>query len=164
MPTPGTALVYPGTCLLEGTNLSEGRGTAKPFEWVGAPWIDAIALAEQLRASALPGAAFRPVYFIPSASKWAGETCAGVQIHVTDDRVFRPVLTGVGILAAVRALWPAEFQWREAGGRFAVDLLAGTDRVRRSIDAGEAPVDIAAAWAADEEAFRVTRSAVRRQP
>ena len=113
---------------------------------------------------ALPGAAFRPVYFIPSASKWAGETCAGVQIHVTDDRAFRPVLTGVAILAAARALWPAEFQWREASGRFTVDRLAGTDRVRRSIDAGEAPGDIAAAWAADEEAFRVTRSAARLYP
>jgi uncharacterized protein YbbC (DUF1343 family) len=161
MPTPGTALIYPGTCLLEGTNVSEGRGTAKPFEWVGAPWIDAGALGEQLRASALPGAAFRPVYFIPSASKWAGETCAGIQIHVTDDRHFRPVLTGVAILAALRALWPEQFQWRESGGGFAVDRLAGTDRVRRAIDAGEAPGDIAAAWTADEEAFGITRAGAR---
>jgi uncharacterized protein YbbC (DUF1343 family) len=164
MPAPETALVYPGTCLLEGTNVSEGRGTAKPFEWMGAPWIDADTLAERLRAAALPGAAFRPVYFIPSASKWAGETCAGVQVHVTDERAFRPVLTGVAILAAVRALWPEEFQWRESGGRFAVDRLAGTDRVRRAIDAGEAPVDIAATWTADETAFRSTRAPVRLYP
>jgi uncharacterized protein YbbC (DUF1343 family) len=87
-----------------------------------------------------------------------------VQVHVTDERAFRPVLTGVAILAAVRALWPEEFQWRESGGRFAVDRLAGTDRVRRAIDAGEAPVDIAATWTADETAFRSTRAPVRLYP
>jgi uncharacterized protein YbbC (DUF1343 family) len=161
IPTPLTALVYPGTCLLEGTNVSEGRGTAKPFEWLGAPWIDAGALAERLRAAALPGAGFRPVYFIPSASKWAGECCAGVQLHVTDDRAFRPVLTGIAILAALRAMWPEQFQWRESGGGYAVDRLAGTEAVRRAIDAGEVPVDIAASWSNDERAFRSTRATVR---
>lgn len=164
MPTQATALVYPGTCLLEGTNVSEGRGTAQPFEWLGAPWIDAGALAEKLRAYGLPGVAFRPVYFIPTASKSAGETCAGVQVHVMDDRTFRPVLTGVAILAALRALWPSPFQWREGGGRFAVDRLAGTDRLRRDVDAGMAPADIAAAWVPDETAFAGTRATVRLYP
>jgi len=164
IPTPETTLVYPGTCLLEGTNVSEGRGTAKPFEWIGAPWVDAGALAERLRADALPGAAFRPVYFCPTASKWAGETCAGVQLHVADELAFRPVLTGVAILSALRALWPDQFQWREAGGHFAVDRLAGTDRLRRDIDAGAAPAAIAATWTADEAAFQVTRSRARLYP
>jgi len=161
MPTPATALVYPGTCLLEGTNVSEGRGTSRPFEWLGAPWVDADALAEKLRSCALPGAIFRPLYFIPTASKWAGETCAGVQVHVMDRRAFRPVLTGVAILAVLRDLWPDQFQWRESGGRWAIDRLAGTDRLRRDIDAGTSPAAMAATWAPDEEAFRKTRAAGR---
>src|SRR5207249_3263812 len=115
MPTPTTALVYPGIALLEGTNVSEGRGTAKPFEWLGAPWVDADRLAERLRSDDLPGAAFRPIHFIPSASKCAGRTCAGVQVHVTDVAAFRPVMTGVAVLCALRGLWPAQFAWRQSG-------------------------------------------------
>ena len=157
MPTPTTALVYPGMALLEGTNVSEGRGTAKPFEWLGAPWVDADALAERLRAEDLPGTAFRPIHFIPSASKWAGETCAGVQVHVTDVASFRPVLTGVAVLSALRELWPARFAWRQAGGFF-IDRLAGTDGLRLAVDRGEAPAAIAATWREDEAAFMATRA------
>jgi uncharacterized protein YbbC (DUF1343 family) len=161
IPTPLTALIYPGTCLLEGTNLSEGRGTTRPFEWLGAPWIDAAALAERLQRCSLPGAKFRPTYFVPTASKWAGERCGGVHLHVTDVRAFRPVLTGVAILFAVRALWPERLAWLESRGRYSVDLLAGTDGLRLAIDRGEPPETIAAGWKEDEAAFHVTRAAVR---
>jgi uncharacterized protein YbbC (DUF1343 family) len=158
MPAPTTALVYPGMALLEGTNVSEGRGTAKPFEWLGAPWVDADALAERLRADDLTGAAFRPIHFIPSASKWAGETCAGLQVHVTDVVAFRPVLTGVAVLSALRKLWPAQFAWRQSGGFF-IDRLAGTVELRLAVDRGEAPAAIAATWREDEAAFVATRAA-----
>jgi uncharacterized protein YbbC (DUF1343 family) len=153
MPTPLTALLYPGTALLEGTNLSEGRGTAKPFEWLGAPWVNADALTDRLRAYDLPGAAFRPSYFIPTASKWAGERCEGVQVHVTDPVRFRPVLTGVAVLCGLRDLWPAEFDWRKNEAGFAIDRLAGTDRLRLEIEAGHEPEAIAATWSEDEQSF-----------
>lgn len=154
MPTPLTALVYPGTALLEGTNVSEGRGTAKPFEWLGAPWVEAEALSDRLNAIGLPGTRFRSIHFIPSASKWAGESCGGVQLHVVDPQEFRPVLTGVAILSALRELWPDQFAWRESEGRFAVDRLAGTDRLRQAVDEGVDPVAIAATWREGEEEFR----------
>ncbi|HUF92992.1 MAG TPA: DUF1343 domain-containing protein, partial [Candidatus Limnocylindria bacterium] len=96
MPTPDTARVYPGGCLIEGTNLSEGRGTTRPFEWVGAPYLDAHAYAERLEAARLPGVRFRPVRFLPTFHKWAGRPCGGVQLHVTDRARFKPFLTGLG--------------------------------------------------------------------
>jgi uncharacterized protein YbbC (DUF1343 family) len=164
IPTPLTALVYPGTCLLEGTNLSEGRGTARPFEWLGAPWIDADALVDRLRSIELPGTAFRRISFVPTASKWAGQTCAGVHVHVTDVDRFRPVRAGVTVIAAVRSLWPEQFQWLGTGGRFGVDRLTGTDRVRLAIDREEDPEAIAASWRDDETAFHSARSAARLYP
>jgi uncharacterized protein YbbC (DUF1343 family) len=164
IPTPLTALVYPGTCLVEGTNLSEGRGTARPFEWVGAPWIDADALAQRLRDFSLPGTAFRPTHFLPTASKWAGQLCAGIHVHVTDPGAFRPVLTGAAILAAVRELWPERLEWLETRGQYSVDRLAGTDALRLAIGRGESPAAIAADWKGDEAAFLTTRSAVRLYP
>jgi uncharacterized protein YbbC (DUF1343 family) len=164
IPTPLTARLYPGTCLLEGSNLSEGRGTTRPFEWLGAPWVDGELLAERLRRDDLPGAAFRPLHFVPTTSKWAGETCAGVHVHVTDLDAFRPVRTGIAVLAAVRELWPDRFQWLGSGGRYSVDRLAGTDSVRRAIDNGESAESIAAAWAEDEAAFRSVRERVRLYP
>jgi uncharacterized protein YbbC (DUF1343 family) len=159
MPTPLTALLYPGTALLEGTNVSEGRGTPKPFEWLGAPWVVAEALTERLRSYSVPGAVFRPVHFIPTASKWSGERCGGVQVYVTDPLRFRPVLTGVAVLCALHQLWPAEFSWRASESGFAVDRLAGTDHLRLAIDGGEQPAAIAAAWSEDEAAFMETCAA-----
>src|SRR2546426_2479944 len=91
MPTPQTALVYPGQCLVEGTNLSEGRGTTRPFELCGAPWIDGRALSQRLRQEVLPGVAFRPTWFQPTFHKFAGQTCGGIQMHVVDRAVFQPV-------------------------------------------------------------------------
>ncbi|HLU65749.1 MAG TPA: DUF1343 domain-containing protein [Kofleriaceae bacterium] len=158
MPTEDTALVYPGMCLIEGTELSEARGTTRPFEMAGAPFIDGEALAAALEAEHLPGARFRPLVFTPQFQKHAGAACGGVQIHVTDRRAFRPYLTGVAFLRAVRSLWPAELAWRTRAYEFvdripAIDLLCGSPAVREGIDAGASLADLAATWADAERAF-----------
>jgi len=142
MPTRETALVYPGMCLLEGTNLSEARGTTRPFETVGAPWLDADAAAERANALGLPGVLFRPHVFRPTFHKFAGQDCGGVQLHVTDDAAFRPYETGLRLVKLLRDLDPARFRWRTETYEFrsdvpAVDLLAGTARYRELVDAGE---------------------------
>jgi uncharacterized protein YbbC (DUF1343 family) len=112
MPTLDTARVYPGGCLIEGTNLSEGRGTTRPFEWVGAPYLDAHAYAEALTAERLPGVVFRPARFRPTFQKWAGRVCEGVHIHVTDRTRFRPFLTGLAVIAVARRQARRAFRWR----------------------------------------------------
>jgi uncharacterized protein YbbC (DUF1343 family) len=161
MPTRDTALVYPGMCLVEGTELSEGRGTTRPFELAGAPFIDSDALAEAL--ADLPGLVARPLVFRPTFHKWAGQPCGGVQLHVTDREAFRPYLTGVAFLRAIRALWPEHFAWRTRAYEFvgdipAIDLLAGSALLRQGIDAG-APLDeLAATWADAEAGFRAERA------
>ncbi|HEY3359209.1 MAG TPA: DUF1343 domain-containing protein [Polyangia bacterium] len=162
MPTLDTALVYPGMCLVEGTELSEGRGTTRPFELCGAPFIDGFALAGALAAEDLPGVRFRPVTFRPSFHKFAGRPCGGVQLHVTDRRTFRPLRTGVAVLRAIRALWPGELRWRHAPYEFvtdrpAIDLLCGGPTVREMIDAGEPVAAIMATLRADEAQFRAAR-------
>jgi uncharacterized protein YbbC (DUF1343 family) len=154
MPTPKTALVYPGMCLIEGTNVSEGRGTAGPFLQFGAPWIDAEQLTDYLNAAGLPGLRFAATRFRPTASKHSGETCAGCRLHVRDAFDFRPVAAGVAVLSAIKTLYPKHFAWREAGGRWPVDRLAGTSSLRQSVDAGRPWREIAATWRADEEAHR----------
>jgi len=162
MPTRDTALVYPGMCLVEGTELSEGRGTTRPFELSGAPFIDSQALAEAL--ADLPGLVPRPVVFRPTFHKWAGQPCGGVQLHVTDRETFRPYLTGVAFLREIRMRWPEHFAWRTKAYEFvadipAIDLLAGSALVRQGIDAGAALADLAATWADAEAAFRDQRGA-----
>lgn len=112
MPTLDTAAVYPGMCLLEATNISEGRGTTRPFEFFGAPWIDARNLTRELNALALPGVFFREVWFQPTFNKYAGEICGGAQMHVTERNVFVPFQTGVEIIRCVRAHYPEHFQWK----------------------------------------------------
>ncbi len=129
MPTTETALCYPGTCFIEGTNLSEGRGTARPFELIGAPWLDADDFAGELNALALPGVRFRPAHFQPWFSKHAGQPCHGVQVHVTDRNAFLPVRMGLALVAAA-ARQPG-FDWVETNGRPFLDLLAGTDALRQ---------------------------------
>ncbi|PYN08438.1 MAG: DUF1343 domain-containing protein [Candidatus Rokuibacteriota bacterium] len=151
MPTPDTARVYPGGCLIEGTNLSEGRGTTRPFEWIGAPYLDGHGYAEALDALGLPGVRFRPARFIPTFHKWAGEVCGGVQIHVTDRRRFRPFRTGVAAIAVARRLAPAEFRWKEPPyefehARLPIDILFGTDRIRTQIEGGTDLPVIEATW------------------
>ncbi len=111
MPSYETALLYPGTCLLEGTNLSEGRGTALPFRQLGAPWLDGPALAEWFNGLGLPGAVARPVHFTPAAGKYAGEACLGIMLHVLDGELFRPVQAGLCVLAGVLHLHPDRFAW-----------------------------------------------------
>lgn len=148
MPTVDTAFVYPGTCLIEGTNASEGRGTTRPFEIFGASWVDPGEFRRLLMSYDLPGAAFREAYFTPCISKFAGEPCAGVQLYVTDRGAFRPVLTGVAIICAFYKLYSGQFTFRppaEHGRRF-FDLLTGTASVREAIEAGQSPWDIAAEW------------------
>ena len=151
MPTPDTARVYPGGCLIEGTNLSEGRGTTRPFEWVGAPYLDGHRYAEALDGLGLPGVRFRPARFTPTFHKWAGEVCGGVQIHVTDRRRFRPFRTGVAAITVARRLAPAEFRWKEPPYEFEhqrlpIDILFGTDRIRTQIEGGTDLPVIEATW------------------
>jgi uncharacterized protein YbbC (DUF1343 family) len=164
MPTLDTARVYPGQCLLEGTNLSEGRGTTRPFELCGAPWLDARRLCQSLQDESWPGVAFRPACFRPTFQKFAGQTCNGLQIHVLDREAFQPVRTGLAILAAMRDLSGDRFAWRRERYEFvadrpAIDLLFGSDRERLALEAGRPVREIAQAWEAEEEAFRR-----RRQP
>jgi uncharacterized protein YbbC (DUF1343 family) len=162
MPTVDTARVYPGQCLLEGTNLSEGRGTTRPFELCGAPWINPVSLAEVLESSELPGARFRPAWFRPTFQKYAGQDCGGVQLHVTDRRAFQPVRTGLAVLSAMRLLCGTRFAWRVEEYEFvsdrpAIDLLFGSDRERRALEAGRDWRTIAAAWEPEEAEFRDRR-------
>jgi uncharacterized protein YbbC (DUF1343 family) len=158
MPTLETALVYPGGCLLEATELSEGRGTTKPFELVGADFVDGRLLVGKLAELELGGVGFRPTCFQPTFNKLAGKVCGGAQIHVLDETVFRPCLTGISVLWAIHELWPDRFEWRARPYEFvadrpAIDLLTGSPEVREKIEAGETPREITAGWSRDERRF-----------
>ncbi len=158
MPTVDTAAVYPGQCLLEGTNLSEGRGTTRPFEICGAPWIDGNSLARRLAAFDLPGVVFRPLTFRPTFHKHAGIDCGGVQMHVTDRDAFQPARAGLALLIELRRQDPERFAWRTEPYEFvadpiAIDLLFGSERERLAIEAGVDWREIAAAWEREERAF-----------
>lgn len=142
LPHLTTAAVYPGMCLLEGTNIAHGRGAALPFELCGAPWIDGDALAERLNALDPPGARFRALRFVPMAGLFAGQECGGIQVHVIDRTTFRAVTVGLHIIAAIRAMYPGEFSWRT--NHF--DLLIGGSRTRTAIEAGAPIGDIVESW------------------
>jgi uncharacterized protein YbbC (DUF1343 family) len=160
MPSLATATVYPGVCLVEGTNLSEGRGTALPFQVVGAPWLDGPALAGALNELEPAGVRFRATTFTPWASKWAGQVCHGVQWHVRDRLALRPVEVALHLIVTIRSLWPDEFAWLSAsweGTASHFDLLIGTDRVRRQLEDGISVAAIAAEWQADLDRFRQRR-------
>jgi uncharacterized protein YbbC (DUF1343 family) len=162
MPTLDTAIVYPGQCLIEGTNLSEGRGTTRPFELCGAPGVDPRALVRRLEGDSLPGVRFREAWFRPTFQKFTGRDCGGVQLHVTDRPAFRPVRTGLAVLAALRAEAGSHFAWRTetyefVSDRLAIDLLFGSPRERKAIEAGTPWPQIAAAWEPEEAAFRERR-------
>jgi uncharacterized protein YbbC (DUF1343 family) len=159
MPRYETALAYPGGCLLEGTNLSEGRGTTRPFEIVGAPWIDGTRLARDLHTLSLPGLRARALGFRPMFHKHAGEPCGGVQIHVTDAESFRPYATYLALIALARAQDPARFSFRTERYEFrddvpAFDLLTGSAEARERITRGDEPLEIAESLAAVDEADR----------
>ena len=163
MPTVDTALVYPGMCLVEGTELSEGRGTTRPFELAGMPGISPEALAKSLTKMNLPGVVFRPVVFTPMFQKHAKVPCGGVQQHVIDVRAYRPYLTGVAFIKACRDLAGDAFAWRRRAYEFvdqipAIDLLAGGEELRSGIDAGATLADLAATWAAGERAWHQQRA------
>ncbi len=155
MPTVDTALVYPGMCLIEGSELSEGRGTTRPFELAGAPWLDPQRLAAALEAMKLPGCRFRPATYSPTFHKHANQATHGVQIHITDAREFRPYRTGVAFLKACRDQDPERFAWRTRAYEFvdripAIDLLCGSSAVREGIDGGASLEELVATWADDE--------------
>ena len=163
MPTLDTAIAYPGTVLFEGTMLSEGRGTTRPFELLGAPWIDAERFAAAMNEHRLPGVFFRPAGFEPTFQKHAKQTCGGCQIHVIDREAFKPVLTGIALIDTFRRQDPARFAWRQPPyeyehDKLPIDILAGSDGLRKQIEGGM-PLDaIASSWHGDEQAFRSLRT------
>ena len=144
IPTVAAARVYPGMCLLEGTNVSEGRGTTRPFEFLGAPWLDPLSLSDALRRQDLPGVDFLPTRFRPAFEKHAGQTCGGVMLAVRDAAAFRPFETGLAVIAAIRDLAPESFRWRsepyEFDSRPAIDVLTGSVGFREDLDAGRGPL------------------------
>lgn len=162
MATLDTATVYPGSVLVEGTNLSEGRGTTHPFEIIGAPFIDAYRFADRLNAAKLPAVRFRAVWFKPVFDKWQGQLCGGIQIHVLDREYFRPYLTGLTVLAAAMDLYPKQFAWRRPpfeyeNKKMPFDILAGTDRIRIELEKHTDPASIETAWKSGLDRFRATR-------
>jgi uncharacterized protein YbbC (DUF1343 family) len=164
MPTVDTALVYPGLCLIEATNLSEGRGTTRPFEIIGAPFLDGHRLAERLASYQLGGVAFRSLAFRPSFHKFAGQVCGGIQVHVTDRACFEPYRSGLAILRELYALCGDGFRWRSEPYEFvsdrpAIDLLTGSDAIRTGIERGFTLDELEATWLPAQRRF-----AERRQP
>ncbi len=142
MPTLDTAMVYPGMCLLEGTNISEGRGTTRPFEIFGAPFIDPYNFVSYIKKFRLSGIIFRPIFFQPTFQKYAGKLCGGAQIHIIDREKFRPFKTGITILKTIYELYPKYFEWKKPpyeyeNQKLPIDILAGTDKIRKEIEAGE---------------------------
>lgn len=163
MPTLDTAYVYPGGCLVEGTNLSEGRGTTRPFELVGAPWLDPWRLAEEMDRERLPGVAFRPAYFTPTFHKHAGRNCGGVAVHVRDRRRFPAFLAYLLLIEKARRQDPRRFAWRQPPYEYEhvklpIDILCGTDKVRRAIEKGEPLRRLPPLWRAELSSFRRRRA------
>jgi uncharacterized protein YbbC (DUF1343 family) len=151
MPTLDTAVVYPGTVLFEGTNVSEGRGTTRPFELIGAPWVHPEALAEKLASHMLPGVCFRAAMFEPTFQKHAKQPCGGCQIHVLDRDAYRAVPSAVAVLIEIRAQNPSSFQWRQPPYEYEheklpFDILAGSNILREQVEAGTRPSEIYSRW------------------
>ena len=158
IPTFDSTIPYPGTVLFEGTMLSEGRGTTRPFELVGAPWVDGDRFAATMNALGLPGVYFRPAVFEPTFQKHARQACGGCQIHVLDRQVFRPVLTGVGLIDGFRRADPSRFAWRQPPYEYEhekqpFDILSGSDVLRVQIEAGTPLAEVAEGWREDETMF-----------
>ena len=161
LPTLDTATVYPGTCFVEGCTASEGRGTTRPFELIGAPHVDAHRFAAELNHLELPGVHFRPAYFCPVAGKHAGQVCGAVQLHVLNRDASKPVLVGYAVLRTLHHLWPEQFAWLPAtgAGPSHIDRLAGSTWLREAIAADADPFEVAETWRADEREFRERREA-----
>ncbi len=163
MPTVDTAYVYPGGCLIEGTNLSEGRGTTRPFELVGAPWLDGWALADAMNRERLSGVRFRAAYFTPTFHKHAGQLCGGVFVHVTDRRRFPAFHAYLLLIEKARKQDPRRFAWRQPPYEYEhvkppIDILCGTDRVRLALERGEPVRRLLPQWRSDVAAFRRRRA------
>ncbi|HEY8203709.1 MAG TPA: DUF1343 domain-containing protein [Pyrinomonadaceae bacterium] len=164
IPSVEAATVFPGTVHLEGTQMSEGRGTTRPFEIVGAPYVDADRFPGALAKMNLPGVVFRACVFMPTFQKHAGQPCGGVQIHVTDRNSFEPVSTGVAIVKTAHQLYPEDFRWKEPPYEYEYernpfDVIAGTTRLRAQIEAGESLDAITESWRPGIEEFRRLREA-----
>ncbi len=162
IPTLESAIVYPGMCLFEGTNISEGRGTTRPFEILGAPFIDGAALAENLGQYRLPGVFFRPLNFIPTFQKWSGERCGGVQIHVLNRDKYRSVNTACCVLEAIRQMYPRDFRWKKPPYEYEkrkmpIDILSGSTALRDTLDCGGCIQDLLASWEAQCKSFNMVR-------
>ncbi|HTH25050.1 MAG TPA: DUF1343 domain-containing protein, partial [Vicinamibacterales bacterium] len=163
IPTLDSAIVYPGTVLFEGTNASEARGTTRPFELVGAPWVEAERFADEMNARQLPGVHFRPAVFEPTFQKHAKKTCGGCQIHVLDRKTFKPVLTGVALIDAIKAAGPKDFGWRKPPYEYEhekepIDILAGSPALRIAIDSGKKAEELVPVWERESRPFKEVRA------
>jgi uncharacterized protein YbbC (DUF1343 family) len=162
MVTPATALVYPGQVLLEGTNLSEGRGTTRPFESFGAPFIDASLLRQQLKKRSLPGCLFPETAFTPSFDKWQGELCSGLQINVIDPRTYKPYYTTLAIIQEVIMAWPDQFSWLPPPyeyefDKLPIDIIIGDEEIRKGLEDGRDLDAMEAGWQKELEGFLTIR-------
>lgn len=158
LPTPVSALVYPGQVIWEGTNISEGRGTTQPFELFGAPFIEPGRLLDKLGGRRLAGAVLRPVEFEPTAHKWQGQVCRGFQLHVSDPALFRPYRTTLALLQAIIKYYPKQLSWKEPPyeyeyERLAIDLILGDQAIRRRLEDMQSIDALEASWSQDLEAF-----------
>jgi len=163
IPTLDSATVFPGTVHLEGTRMSEGRGTTRPFEIIGAPYVKASEFARRLNSYGLPGVNFRPSNFLPTFQKHAGTVCGGVQIHVVEREQFEPVKTGVAILRVCMDLYADDFRWKEPPYEYVFDqnpfdVIAGTDELRKALESGDSLEKIADSWKQNEAAFESERA------
>jgi uncharacterized protein YbbC (DUF1343 family) len=163
MPTPATALVYPGQVIWEGTNISEGRGTGLPFELLGAPFIKQDQVLAEL--GSIPGCLLRPVVFEPTSNKWAGQSCLGFQLHVTDRQAYRPYYTALSLLRTIMHLYPQDFQYKPPPyeyeyERLPLDLILGDSSVREALEQNKDIDDLEQAWQPELEAFGGLRQQV----
>jgi uncharacterized protein YbbC (DUF1343 family) len=158
MPTVDAATVFPGAVHLEGTQMSEGRGTTRPFEFAGAPYIRPDDFADALGRFDLPGVYFRSCMFVPTFQKHAGQACGGVQVHVTDRETFEPVIAGIGIVKTAFDMYGEQFRWKDPPyeyeyDRNPFDLISGTSKVREAIERGDSLAAIQDSWADPLEEF-----------
>ena len=165
MPTPLTALVYPGQVLWEGTNISEGRGTTLPFELVGAPFIRPQELLRQVRKTELPGCLLRPLVFEPTSGKWAGQACAGFQIHVTEPQRFLAYRLSLTLLRALLQLYPHDFAWKQPPYEYEyeklpIDLILGDQELRQALESGAEIMELEQTWQEELAAFHERRRTV----
>lgn len=162
MPTVDTAVVFPGTVFFEGTKVSEGRGTTRPFELIGAPYIDSRSLAEALNSLKLPGVIYRAAEFMPTFQKHSNSVCGGVFLHVTDRRIFKTVISGIAVVKTIFEMYPKDFEWKNPPYEYVFDrnpfdVIAGTTKLRESFEKGIELEVIERSWKADETQFKEMR-------